>query len=216
MKRTGIYIIKSKIKPERVYVGSAVNIAQRWSDHLSRIKVNQHRSPMLQNHFNKYGIEDLEFSILEECIIDILLEREQYYIDTLKPFFNTLKIAGSPIGHKHSKYTKSIMNKSKIGTHHSEETKRKISKSHKGKKASEESKRKMSVSKIGKKYSLGFKASPETKAKLSLMRMGNTNGRFLKGIKRSDETKKKMSESAKKRKRMPYKWHINNKLKKVA
>jgi len=212
MKRTGIYKIQSKIKPERVYVGSAIYIAQRWSDHLSRAKVNKHRSPQLQNHINKYGIEDLEFSILEECPVDILLKREQYYLDTLKPFFNTLKVAGSPIGHKHSEYTKSIMNISKIGTHLSEETKRKLSEAHKGMKASEEARRKMSIARKGKPaHNKGTKASPETKAKLSLAHKGQIQWNTgLKGVtKFSDETKKRMSDARKK-------WHEINKLKQVS
>jgi len=211
MKTTGIYIIKSKIKPERVYIGSAISIIQRWRDHISTLKRNIHRCPILQNHINKYGVKDLEFSILEECIIDNLLEREQYYLDTLKPFFNVLKVAGSPIGHKHSEYTKSIMNISKIGTHHSEETKRKISEAHKGKKLSEKTKKIMSEQRKGNKFSLGRKATDETKAKLSLIHKGcipwNTG---LKGVtKFSDETKKRMSDARKK-------WHEINKLKQVS
>jgi len=208
MKRTGIYIIVSKIKPERVYIGSAVDIAKRWNSHLCTISANKHRSPMLQNHVNKYGIEDLEFSVLEQCEISMLLIREQYYIDTLKPFFNTLKIAGSPIGHKHSEETKSKMGLSHIGYIVSEEVRKKISKSHKGQKASAETKLKMSISRKGKKYSLGVKASPETKKLLSLQRIGNTYGRFLKGIKRSEETKLKMSDARKR-------WYEQNKLRKA-
>jgi hypothetical protein len=196
MKRTGIYIIKSKIKPERTYVGSAVDIAQRWRDHLSTLNNERHRSPMLQNHVNKYGIEDLSFSILELVMFkEDLVQREQYYIDALNPFFNCLKIAGSPIGHKHSEETKRKIAIGNTGKPLSEERKRKISEAHKGKKASEEAKRKMSQSRKGKSatWNKGRKVSEETRMKLSLQKMGNTYGRFLKGIKRSEETRKKMS-----------------------
>lgn len=34
-----------------------------------------------------------------------MIEREQYYIDTLNPEYNILKIAGSPLGYKHSEET---------------------------------------------------------------------------------------------------------------
>jgi group I intron endonuclease len=196
MKRTGIYIIKSKIKPERVYVGSAVDIAQRWRDHLSTLNNIRHRSPMLQNHVNKYGIEDLSFSILELVMFkEDLVRREQHYIDALNPFFNCLKIAGSPIGHKHSEETKRKISIGNTGKVFSEERKRKISKARKGQKVSEEAKKKMSESRKGKsgKWNIGRKASEETRRKISLRNMGNTNGRFLKGIKRSEETRKKMS-----------------------
>ena len=33
--------------------------------------------------------------ILEYCDPDMVIEREQYYIDTLKPEYNILKTAGS-------------------------------------------------------------------------------------------------------------------------
>ena len=34
-----------------------------------------------------------------------MIEREQYYIDTLNPEYNILKIAGSPLGYIHSEET---------------------------------------------------------------------------------------------------------------
>lgn len=43
----------------------------------------------------------------------------------------------------------------------------------------------------------GKKASQEARKKMSEAQLGNKNGRFLRGIKRSEETKLKMSESAK-------------------
>jgi hypothetical protein len=41
--------------------------------------------------------------ILEYCEADISIEREQYYIDLLKPDYNILIIAGSSKGYKHTK-----------------------------------------------------------------------------------------------------------------
>ena len=55
---------------------------------------------MLQRHYNKYGISDLLFSIIEECPIDILIQREQYHLDNLKPLLNVCRIAGSCLGVK--------------------------------------------------------------------------------------------------------------------
>lgn len=39
------------------------------------------------------------------CDKDILLEREQYYLNILNPAYNILKIAGSNAGHKQSEET---------------------------------------------------------------------------------------------------------------
>jgi group I intron endonuclease len=49
----------------------------------------------------KYGYENFKLEILEYCDKNILLVREQYYIDHLKPEYNILNKAGSNIGYKH-------------------------------------------------------------------------------------------------------------------
>ncbi|MCZ2339359.1 MAG: GIY-YIG nuclease family protein [Chitinophagales bacterium] len=61
----GIYIIISKSHPERYYIGSSINIEERWNTHKSDFKVGRRHSPHFQRHFEKYGINDFEFLILE-------------------------------------------------------------------------------------------------------------------------------------------------------
>jgi predicted DNA-binding protein (MmcQ/YjbR family) len=56
----GIYKIQSVIKPERIYIGSAKNIRIRWNIHTSNLKLNRHENKKLQNHYNKYGVNDLK------------------------------------------------------------------------------------------------------------------------------------------------------------
>lgn len=60
----------------------------------------------MQNCYNKHGADYFSLSILylgQEK--DDILSKEQYYIDTLKPEFNTALIAGSTAGIKHSEKT---------------------------------------------------------------------------------------------------------------
>lgn len=97
-KISGIYKIQSICKPERVYIGSAVNIPDRWRLHLWELDLNRHHSSKLQNHYNKYGKDDFEFSIIEPCLPSFLIAREQEYLDKLNPFFNIAKVAGSTLG----------------------------------------------------------------------------------------------------------------------
>ena len=52
----GIYKIESKIKPNQIYIGSAVNVRVRWSNHLSKLNKNKHENPKLQNHYNNIYI----------------------------------------------------------------------------------------------------------------------------------------------------------------
>ena len=43
---------------------------------------------------------------MEYCAPENTIEREQYYLTSLKPKYNILKVAGSLLGYKHSEETK--------------------------------------------------------------------------------------------------------------
>jgi group I intron endonuclease len=186
MNIPGIYKIESKIKPERVYIGSSMNIAKRWAYHLRNLRKDKHHSKKLQRHFNKYGESDLQFSILLGCDKVDLLKTEQYFIDSYKPYFNAAKIAGSPGNFKQS-----------------DEAKRKISEAFKGeknpnygKKFSKEHRQKLSESMKGRKgNNAGKKMSEEVKRKISESRKGKSNPH--KGYPASQETREKLSASLK-------------------
>lgn len=98
---------------EKRYIGSAVNFRRRKSAHWSTLNKGCHPNRHLQRHVNKYGIEVLSFSVLERCNTGSLIEREQYYLDTLKPEFNGSPTAGSPLGFKHSEEAKQKINEKK-------------------------------------------------------------------------------------------------------
>lgn len=109
---SGIYIIFSKCKPERQYVGSAVDFTSRWLVHQSNLFHNCHHNAIMQNHSNKYGYKDFVFVILEPCARERLIELEQKWIDALNPYFNINPVAGSRLGSKHSAFTRLKMSHS--------------------------------------------------------------------------------------------------------
>jgi group I intron endonuclease len=166
MKICGIYKIVLLIKQERIYVGSAVNINRRWTMHLYDLKMNKHHSNKLQRHYNKYGKDDLQFIVIEECSKSDLLIREQHYIDSYSPYFNECKTAGSCLGrtpwNKNKKMSKEFSNKMKvvsngnknrIGCKHSVDSKNRISKSLTGKtKLTEKQKNDIRAKYIPRKY----------------------------------------------------------------
>ena len=97
--KSGIYKIVSIVNPNKIYIGSAVNIKERWNRHLSELRKGKHGEHRhLQHHFNKYGEEDFQFSVLENCEPKQLLNLEQFYLDDLKPSFNICGNAGSRFG----------------------------------------------------------------------------------------------------------------------
>ncbi len=95
------------------YIGSAINVQGRWRKHKSLLNRNIHINKKLQNSWNK-SENVFEFILLEKCDSLNLIEREQYYIDTLKPFFNIRKIASSNLGLKTSIETREKMSNSSI------------------------------------------------------------------------------------------------------
>ncbi len=181
--RSGIYKITNTIN-NKYYIGSAINFKRRCIQHKSKLKTKTHHSIKLQNAYNKYGDDVFIYEIIEECEKEILIKQEQYYIDTLKPYYNINKIAGSSLGRKTSDETKEKLRKINIGKTLSIEHKLKISESNKGKKRSDETKNNMSISQKLSLYRVGRKTSDETKLKIS---------KSNKGKKRSDETKERIS-----------------------
>jgi group I intron endonuclease len=136
MNDIGIYKIHSISKPERVYIGSSVNITRRWREHILCLRKKNHESPKLQNHYNKHGEVDLQFSILLGCEKEDLLKIEQYFIDSYNPWFNTCRKASHSLGAKQSKTSNVLRSesmrlvwKNKVMT---KEERRNRSESHKG------------------------------------------------------------------------------------
>jgi hypothetical protein len=99
---SGIYEIRNKINNHK-YIGSSVNIKSRFNKHKNQLKRNRHHNIYLQRAWNKYGKENFEFIILEECepIKNIILVIEQKYLD-LKPEYNICLIAGNTQGVSHA------------------------------------------------------------------------------------------------------------------
>lgn len=101
----GVYCIESGKGQQ--YIGSTcVSFKIRWQAHLRHLRNNTHHSKHMQNVYNKHGVEYFSISILyvgEEK--EDILQKEQHYIDTVKPIFNTAPIVNSPAGMKQSEET---------------------------------------------------------------------------------------------------------------
>lgn len=167
MVMSGVYQIYNTITSD-LYVGSSKNIENRVKNHKWQLNKNSHPNQHLQNAWNFYGEDAFNISILEECNPEkvILLEREQHYLDLLKPQYNFCKTAGSCLGIKRKPFTsehrqkmseaakkrngraltpetKEKISLAKTGKERSPDTKNKISNAHKGKTLSEEHKQKI-------------------------------------------------------------------------
>jgi group I intron endonuclease len=111
-KVAGVYAFQSITTGEIVYVGSSINISNRFYEHLN----NKGSNIPLQNAFKKYGISAFNWLILvlEDYIFDwtisvkeILLALEQKYLDSLKPRYNLLRMRD--LGYTHSAGTLKLL-----------------------------------------------------------------------------------------------------------
>jgi group I intron endonuclease len=98
MAKSGIYKI-TNVVTGKFYIGSSVNIEQRFNEHKSMLVGARHPNPILQHSWNTHGPAKFTFEIVEECPNDqqTCLLREQYYLDLFKPYlgvgFNIAKQA---------------------------------------------------------------------------------------------------------------------------
>lgn len=77
------------------YIGSSVNIRNRWKWHLWALRNGKHHSTYLQRSWDKHGKEAFEMRVLETCSREELRKQEQFYLDAFRPVFNSCLIAGS-------------------------------------------------------------------------------------------------------------------------
>lgn len=167
----GIYSIENIINQKK-YIGQSVNIKSRWMKHKSELNNNNHDNDYFQKAWNKYGEENFEFTILEECSKDMLNERECYYID----LYNTIN----------RDYGYNLKSGGQDTNYVTEDVKNKISKANK-KYYIEHPEAKIQCS----KNAYNQWNNPEIKAKI----MGENNGMY--GRTHSKEARKKISEAQK-------------------
>lgn len=154
----GIYAIENK-QNGKLYIGSSVNIENRFSSHLSKLRNGKHDNDYLQKAWNKYGEAYFDFVILELSNTDELLFREQFWIDLLNVCdentgYNLAPTAGSTLGFRHSDETKSKLAEMKIGTKMSPLAKRRMRSGQLGRTHSEATKNKIGSSRKGAKHPL--------------------------------------------------------------
>lgn len=158
----------------------------RWKTHRTMLRTGTHHTCYLQAAWNKYGEDAFSFEVLEECSRDVLTEREQWWIDNLRPAFNMALTAG---------------NASWTGRRHSPETLSKMSAAHKGKQYALGTVRPADVRAKMSARLMGHPVSAETRAKIAAVHAGKklspehraAISAFHKGRPKSAETRARIS-----------------------
>lgn len=142
----GVYRITNTANG-KFYVGSSVNMRYRQYTHLSWLRKGRHENGYLQRAFSKNGEQSFVFEVLEKCNREVLLEREQWYLDTLSPTdrtrgynLNAQATGGISSPESKAKFQQTIAAKKAAGyvphwtgKHHTEESKQLIGLHKKGK-----------------------------------------------------------------------------------
>lgn len=95
----GIYKIENLIN-HKVYIGQSINIAHRWKQHKYCVIHNKNNEYPLYRAIHKYGIDNFDFSVLQECSKEELNELEIYWIkyyDSYKNGYNQTEGGNSKI-----------------------------------------------------------------------------------------------------------------------
>ena len=93
-KIAGIYKIINIITGE-FYIGSSKNIKHRWAQHKRPSVQKRQPNSKLYKAMDRYGLDNFTFEIIEKT--DNIKEREQYYIEQLKPSYNNYRAKGQDI-----------------------------------------------------------------------------------------------------------------------
>lgn len=198
---SGIYRIENLCN-RKIYIGSSVDVHERWCAHKRLLIRGKHRNNYLQHAWNLYGEESFVFDVLEYTEPSRLLTREQFWIDctdSVNRGYNICPVAGSNVGCKYSTESRERMSLAQRGHAVTKETRDRMSAALKGRKLSPEHCSAMSRAKRGRK--LG-PMSAEHRANLSAVAKGRTITKETraklsvagKGRKRTPETRAKLSE----------------------
>lgn len=107
--RSGIYRWVH-LESGKSYIGSAKNFHLRFKQYFNYNHISYPgRNLLIYKALLKYGYAGFKLEILEYCSLEILLQREQFYFDTFNPEYNILKVAGSPLGYRHSEAAKTLI-----------------------------------------------------------------------------------------------------------
>lgn len=177
--KSGVYAIRNNING-KLYIGSSLNLRKRRNDHFHLLRINKHFNSHLQSSWDKYGAISFEFIVLECCNEQVLIAKENAWMDNYKT-------RQKEYGYNSKDATQKLV---------TDEARKRMSESKKGIALSEEHKHSISQGMKGKNvWSKGRKLSDEHIEKLKPI-YESRRGK-LRGSIHSTESRLKMSQNRK-------------------
>ena len=93
MKISAVYKITNTVTGD-FYIGSSNDVKRRWANHKCPSSWKRFPNNQLYKDMQEYGVDKFEFQVIEEVEEGSLKEREQYFIETLKPTYNNYNANG--------------------------------------------------------------------------------------------------------------------------
>ena len=144
----------------KIYIGSSVNLSTRFKQYYNIKYISLYKMPIYKALL-KYGYLNFSLEILEYCDQTQCIEREQDYLDLLKPEYNILKTAGSLLGFKHSEESLSKISNALTGEKNPMSGKLGENSHMFGRQISEQTRAKLSIAFTGEKNPRYGKPKPE-------------------------------------------------------
>ena len=98
-KISGIYKITNTVTND-FYIGSSKNVKQRCAQHKCPSRWNDNPNNPMYIDMQKYGVDKFVFQVIEEVEPEQLKEKEQQFIEKLKPTYNDRNANGWDIERK--------------------------------------------------------------------------------------------------------------------
>lgn len=109
----GIYKITNKIN-NHCYIGQSIHIHIRWNEHKLKYNWERESNKPLYKAFMKYGLENFTFEVIEECPVELLNEREMYWIDYYNSFKDGYNVTSGGEGNRGDNHPRHKLTKEDI------------------------------------------------------------------------------------------------------
>jgi len=133
LARAGVYSIKCLVNQFTYYGSTSRSLNARLKEHLEGLRNGTHEIRRLQRDWKLYEEEDFVFKVMAVCHPKDCLTVEQLFLDEFgvgpkNSSYNTMPVAGSPLGVKRSEATKQKMRELRLGNPLSDAARLKMSK----------------------------------------------------------------------------------------
>jgi group I intron endonuclease len=182
-KQGKIYKITNK-ENGLIYIGCTINsLEQRFSEHLYRCFKTGYKSK-LYNSIKKYGVDNFQIELIEECNLGVIYETEKKYVKQYDSYNNGLNstFGGEGcLGYIHSSEMRNKISESvRNGNSHKGKTYEEL---YGGKAIEEKEKRKLSVKKGWENLTTEEKKNRVLKTKISIQKKSKYGVELVKEIK---------------------------------